>query len=351
MLYFSDSFVTLLYNCNTEVSEQLLNCRREENAHLVKENAPNFITFREKENLISFCPFGKVQERTDSGDWKKEGRQSAKPGKVVRMILKQEFTDAEIEKFVNCFKAYECRTKVFFKTVNPAEAYDSDNYAIVIDSCMKNKGFTDFYPNSVQSLVAYNADGFIGRALLWNEVKGLSHDIKVMDRIYGKDDTIQMFKDWARENGYYRKEHQNYSSKQCFVDPEGMNVSLRLTVNHPTQSEYEDEFPYMDTFTYGNGNELNNFGFDESEQYTYNCTDGCRDCPPKEDEHEGQVQLYNGDWEDEDNACLVGDEYYSLDDCVICHRSSEWILLENAYRIEIGRHDTIYIHEDYVTAP
>lgn len=348
---FSISFIELLRNCDTPVAHELLNCRWSESSHLIKEGAPDYITFREKDSLISFCPFGKEQLFTENGDWKREGRQSAKPGKVVRMILKQDFPDVEIEKFVNCFKAYECKTKVFFKTVTPAEAYDSSNYAVNIDSCMKNKGFTAFYPNTVQSLVAYNADGYVGRALLWNEVKGPYPNIKVMDRIYGSDEIIQMFKNWAKENGYFRKEYQTYSSKQSFIDPDGLNVSLMLTVNHPTQSEYEDEFPYMDTFTFGNGIELNNFGFDNSEQYTYNCTDGCRDCPPEEDQHEGEIQLHNGDWVSEDNACMIGGDYYDIDDCVTCHRTDEWILLEDAYRIELSRRETIFIHRDFVTAP
>lgn len=48
---------------------------------------------------------------------------------------------------------------------------------------------------------------------------------------------------------------------------------------------------------------------------------------------------------------MIGYEYYDIDDCVTCHRTEEWILLEDAYRIELSRNETIFIHRDYVTAP
>lgn len=346
IIRFSDSFVKLLENCGGTVSELLLKARW--NKYIVKPDAPDYITFREKQGLISYMPFGKTQEFTEDGTWKRECRQSCKAGKLVRMVLSAEITDKDIEQFTNCFKAYEKSNEVVFEIVSPEDAYDSRNYADRPDSCMWDKGYSRFYPKSCTALIAKTEKGWIGRALLWNEVrKGSGGEIiKVMDRIYAADDVKEMFKTYARENGFYHKLRQSYDNKDDFISPDGLHESMQLSIAHPQQDDFEDEYPYMDTFTYGDGMRLYNYECDNCR--TYNETNGTRN---EEDDHEGEVQLANGEWVNEDDAVEVDGEWYHIDDCVTCYRTDNWILLSDAYRIELNRNETIYIHRNFVTEP
>lgn len=89
-----------------------------------------------------------------------------------------------------------------------------------------------------------------GRALLWEAADYNDDDITytVLDRIYGNDRTIGLFKEFARKNNFIYKERQSYSDKDSFISGGSAPIKLNLKVNL-CSSDY-DFFPYLDTFTY-----------------------------------------------------------------------------------------------------
>jgi hypothetical protein len=72
-----------------------------------------------------------------------------------------------------------------------------------------------------------------------------------LDRIYTVNDSdVQLFRDYAKENGWYYKEHNNSSDSGYAIAPDGSRVRLDLTVNLTDASM--DNFPYLDTLKYFN---------------------------------------------------------------------------------------------------
>lgn len=339
----SSSLTRLLYKCNHDsvIADVLLSAIN--NALLVKVNSPDYISYREAEGMISFMPYGKEQKFTEDESWVRNGRQSAKPAKVVKMILEQSFSDKELEQFANCFKAIENEEKIVIQESSFDEAYCSLNYCDRPDSCMWDKGYTEFYPDSAKAMVAVNGNGdFVGRAILWDAIiKETNENIKLLDRIYGKDDIKQFFKDWAKQNGFAYKQKQTYDSKREVVF-NGNNVYMSLIVNAPNQDEVS-YFPYMDTFTFGDGKILSNDTtlIQENKLRIYNHIDG--ECGYSE--YYGCVRLSNGDWVDSDNAVEINGVMVHIRDTVFCLRLEQNILAVDAVEVPDG-----YVHRQFVNA-
>ena len=73
--------------------------------------------------------------------------------------------------------------------------------------------------------------------------------VKVMDRIYSVyDSDVNIFKKWAKENGYISKFEQTAKSKAFFTVDDGDNkfISLVMRLDNPRI----DYYPYLDTFSY-----------------------------------------------------------------------------------------------------
>lgn len=343
MLVISESLRSHLIDCNSKckLSKWILSGRLD--SRLLKIG--NYFTFRERTGLISYCPAGRTQLITDDGTWKREGREGIKPGKLIRRILPNVnfVRDTDVEKFTNLFKAAEA--KVTFKLLsgkdNINQAYDE----VECDSCMRGDPVGEFYHNMGAKILVCGGDGeTLGRAIVWNAIINGKEGCTFMDRVYSKEgregEIVVLFANYAESQGWYRKARQSSDSKDEVITPEGVMLSyLSMKVVGNDSARF---YPYLDTFSYGGDGYITNDG--EGDMYEYQQTDGTRE----DDEHEGEIQLANGDWVNEDDACMVGDEWYHVDDCVMCHRSDEWILSENAYCIEISRHETVYIHEDYV---
>jgi hypothetical protein len=89
----------------------------------------------------------------------------------------------------------------------------------------------------------------VGRALLWDCVE--PYKIKVMDRIYASDYAIeQVFKKWARDNGYFYKSSQS-SGLRNFIEPVTSTTYLSDEYYIETGDLTElnlTAVPYMDTF-------------------------------------------------------------------------------------------------------
>lgn len=316
--------------------------------------AGNHYAFREKAGLISYCPAGRVQTIGENGRWERAGRQETTPARWVRSVLKasmvKRLKDHEVAEFAEKFKAEELRGQITLEeTSDFIEAYKSSHYPHTDDSlysCMWNDPIQSFYSNAPCTvLIAKRGDGmYVGRALIWSGVCG-TDGARFMDRVYSDTPEVrEMFISYAREHGLWKK-HKESAQCRTWVLPDG-NLSaacLSITVEDLDSQGF---YPYMDTFHRSQGDTMTSCVDDDEDEYQYHSTSGNRE---ELNPHKGQVQLHDGDWIDEEEACEVNGRWYHSDDCVLCDNSGEWILVSDAYRVEISRNHTVYVHEDYVS--
>lgn len=219
----------------------------------------NYYSVRETEGMISYCPAGREQGINLNGDWVRKGRESIRPGKLLKKLFPEKrfqaiITDPEIETFVNRFKAFEERDKIHFSVVCTAEditqAYEEGSRE-ELNSCMKNACVGDFYAAMGARLVkAVQNNVLIGRAILWNCIAG-DTEITLMDRIYAKDSVIKVFQNYAATQGWWCKVNQNYRDKEFVRRPDGTVGHYNMHIEAPIPEV--GFYPYLDTFTYHNG--------------------------------------------------------------------------------------------------
>lgn len=370
MVNYSTSFVHFLQTSKSRIAKILYRAHvnwymyGRKYKDLITTDKVNYITFR-KDGTISFLPAGKEHKENDDGEWARDGRQNGKPGKVIQKLFTDKMLRAippkEFETFSNAYKA----------------AYNSDGYTFTLydnkkiphvysmtrrpggrlgDSCMNDD--TDYldiykYCDSLKILALKDEEGRLcGRALVWF----LEHGFTVMDRIYTSDDFLDdMFLDYARDNGWHRKQHyKTYDYRRNFVSPEGVTVCKDLVVKTDVNHDY---YPYIDTFCYGDESSLNNYG---DGPYTYNCTDGRREPHEEDDDHEDEsyddiddcyisqddaVQIDRGDrrgcWTHRDNTVEVNGHTYWERASQIVHLSydNEWYLTEDVVFCEKDQED------------
>ena len=189
--------------------------------------------------------------------WTSKKRFHCKPGSFISKILK-DANPKDVETFSNQFKSLSTKQDLRFEIVegeNLREYYHEGKYASqkgsLGSSCMKYdkcQKYFDIYvenPTVVKMLVMKNAkDLIVGRALLWN-FSWEGKDYKIMDRIYtAKDEEFSMFfKNWALENGYFHKKHQNWANTLQFQEVES-EIRVGIQLDKFTFLKY----PYLDTF-------------------------------------------------------------------------------------------------------
>ena len=174
------------------------------------------------------------------------------------------------------------------------------------NSCMRGGDAQDgnyfqIYKDNAKMLILHNeeTDLIIGRAILWDDVTYLGRDNEdekltsggsalVMDRIYADESVYPMFKDWALENGYYRKRYQSYNNETLFRSPvtkEEIELAFSMDIN---LNEYR-RVPYMDTFAWGDdGTVENEEGFGS---YSARSTEGYLEGGDND----------NSDWDEDDD--------------------------------------------------
>lgn len=190
-----------------------------------------------------------------------ETKSSIKVGRFVNRILdiffkenpnsdlgkREEYTAADVEKFVNVYTAmilFEKNAFDHFEIVYGEDIkywYSEEQYGAksgqLGNSCMRYKACQDYFdiyienPEVCQLLIfkTLNGEKLLGRALLWTDVDGK----KLMDRIYTtKDNYIKLFKKWADEKNYTYI-YNNEDVTTIKVEPK----------------DYK-KYPYMDTFTW-----------------------------------------------------------------------------------------------------
>ncbi len=275
-------------------------------------------------------------------------------GRFVRALLTKsgiKFKDAEIEDFVYKYRAEiekiknvlterfkvvkgDDIKKYYHRSKYESEGGDLGNSCMRYDRCQSYLSiYTDNSQASLLLLMSETEeDKIAGRAILW-EMEPYEVSTKVMDRIYTiRTADQQLFKDWAKENGYWFKERQDFSEYTDFVfrDKEtGEIIEKRqgeFSVKLDNGGEYPS-YPYMDSFKYynpRNGTLYNSSNFDY--EYELTDTDGgngscsecggngrveCEDCDGRgerecyECDGRGQVRCEDcsGEGEEECNVC------------------------------------------------
>lgn len=201
-------------------------------------------------------------------------RNPIKVGRFVRSILntaKIEFTDSDIEKFVNAYKSvFDILDNAFskFDVVQGKDIaywYNSDNYGNLTstlgNSCMASvdPDFFDIYCESENCslVILYDDRGEIidgrykskkikGRALLWQTIEG---DI-FLDRIYtNKDSDVDLFIKYAHSREWWTKVY-NGTSTSFNVSNGTINKRAEYTVK--VKSGNYSKYPYVDSLSYLN---------------------------------------------------------------------------------------------------
>jgi len=284
---------------------------------------------------ISFEKDGKTYEVLCHSDSLKRDISSIKPGslkigKLVTALFTKggiDFKPTDVEDFVNKYKSIVTQMREKFdnfkivKGEDIRKSYLLDNYlntnGSLGNSCMryeKCQKFLDIYVKNEDkvSLVVLEKDGKVtGRALLWTDYK----ERKIMDRIYTNNSADeQLFKDFAKANGFWHKKNQDMYEDTPFIGPNG-EEERTIVIQLMEHYDYR-YYPYMDSMKFYNpstGSLTNN----SSSDHEYNLTDtdgGNGSC----DECGGSGRLEcgdcDGDGEVECSEC-GGDGEVSCEEC------------------------------------
>jgi hypothetical protein len=222
-----------------------------------KGNDRNFTI--KKNGEMTYTPSNKDTILTEDRNWDPKCRQEIKYGKAIRKIFAPAYkiTEKEVE-YISNKLSERYKFTAEFRVVEGTDItkyYHGETYArnagSLNNSCMRSENCQDFfkiYEDSAKMLIAIKDDKIVGRAILWEKafIEDEDTEIKVMDRIYGNDITIEAFKSWASNNHYHHKLRQSYTDPTTFIDPVtksevDLDVYVEATGNH-------EMYPYMDTF-------------------------------------------------------------------------------------------------------
>jgi hypothetical protein len=285
-------------------------------------------------------------------EYTKIPRVPGKIGKIIKSLFGDEFAPSgkpgeDIESFTNALKSKLIIDFSKFKIVEGDDIvkyYNGDNYvgyatgSVLGGSCMKDSGcseYIEFYninKDKVKLVIMFgdSDDKIAGRALLWSldEFEADDDTDRIfMDRIYATNDIeIDMFKAFAKKNGWLHKYGQNMSSGEYIVDTvTGEKERSQLAIK---DIKDDGSYPYMDTMKYydiDNGTLSNDNDYTDGTTYTLESTSGGYD----EDEDGREYVDFYGVYFDEDELqwCSLGDEMRTHEDAV-------WIEFEEAYATE-----------------
>lgn len=335
MLVVSDSFYETieLYQEKSKVLKFLVFALSQTyfNNKMLDSKNFNFLSIRTEEDEVSISYIAENRIKECNDEWKQDKRQLGKIGRTLRNVIKREylsqFSDQDFEIATNLLKSNNSGGD--FEIVKGQDIretylklplfYDGGSLG---SSCMRYSSCENYFeiyesnPDVCQMVRLMHPSGkLMGRALLWITRCGT----KVMDRIYTcKDAFIDSFKTWAKENGYDYKYRQSYEDKEEWI-------------NHKTNEQYDkiyhidletdcEEFPYIDTFTYGGKGFITNDSDDL--RITY-----------KNDNTGGQPDYY-----DLDVCAITNEEFrkYHLVKIAVGEYKNKKVLKEFAFESAVG---------------
>ena len=258
VLVYSDDFREILKSIDSPISMYLSNI---ESIDLDLKN--NFIDIGETNKLISYIQDGRVGDVENPFE---EKRQSIKVGRGIKSILNSagfNRSDAEIEDFVNKYKAAFDDLKKdklsnfeLVKGEDIRKWYLEDNYdditkGTLSNSCMRYdrcQTYFDIYvdnPNVCSLLILKNdkGDKIKARSLVWE----LSDGRTLIDRVYYNDQSdIELYKKYSEKNGFWIKVNWEMINYQTNETKALINKNICIDLDYSDFSEY----PYLDTFKY-----------------------------------------------------------------------------------------------------
>lgn len=330
---------------------------------LAKRLPGNYFTFREEEGLISYMPKGKKQAMNDDETWKRDGRQSMKPGRWMRSMLNprlaRRIPDDHYAIVAEIVRHEELKHRLTFKEVSPKEGYDQGKFNNLIKSCMWSLDVAPFYDAfKAKVLVAFNGvdSKWKGRAIIWRNVKWRGNPIlktwhgpiTLLDRIYSDTaETAMAMKEYAASQGWWSKKTQG-RDVQVFTTPCGDDSRPILRVETEADLRKIRFYPYLDTLPNGGMNFIGNVAPEGGHRFIYTGTSGGR---AGDERLPDRVLLWNGNYGDIEDTVLIGMTRLYKDDprIVKCHYSGNFILRDNAYWMAPPTGDGFYVSRSFVT--
>lgn len=224
--------------------------------------------------------------------WTKN-RQEVRIGRAIRALLNvagETVLDKDLEVFVNLWKATIDKMNDRFQYFDVVDGQDIGHWyhyrnykersGSLGSSCMSNvnHNYFDIYmsnPDVCKLIILRSVEDdslIVGRALLWTLTDGK----KFVDRIYTiQDSDVQLFRDYARENGWYTKQYNSSSDSGRANAPDGTQVDLgKITVD--IKAGMYEAYPYLDTLKYFKPREgtLSNVRTGRGDEYTLEDTSG-----------------------------------------------------------------------------
>lgn len=288
---------------------------------------------------ISYTPKGKELQYSSEGTWSRENRQTGKPGRIIKKLMKFDYKEKDIEIFNNLLKANMVCIGNFEVVSGPdiTKYYNADTYykctSTLGNSCMRYAECADYfqiYEDHAKMLVCLKNGCVMGRAIIW-EIDGKTF----MDRVYVCEDYLEsQFIEYAKDHGWYRRPSNSLLSNgdsQDWIDSNGCVFDSYLTIK--LKQKYEC-LPYMDSFRYYDVSSNSISTCCEFGDITLDSTDGNYEGHPWACECCSDV-YYSYD-EDETPDELCWSEY---EECYLCERCRTYCS---------GINDYVYSYRDIV---
>ena len=192
-----------------------------------------------------------------------------KIGKLITALFTKsgiEIKPTELEDFVNKYKSIIKQKREKFESFKIVKGEDIRKYYLIDNylndygtlgkSCMRYnrcQKYLDIYvenEENIQMVVLFEEEEKVtARAILWTDKEGR----KIMDRIYTNDSSDeQIFKDFAKSNGFFHKEIQNSEEDTNFIGPNGEteeNITIQLKAKDYSYYPYMDSMRFYDPKT------------------------------------------------------------------------------------------------------
>ena len=310
----------------------------------------SYLNLGDDNSTITFLKPEKVDKIRDEKGWtisdvfREVKGNGVRVGRLTRKVIELynksndknlKFTDQEIEKFVNAYKAqYDFSNNIMdsFTLLSGEddikEAYSEDNYysegGTLGGSCMRYdecQYYFELYTNTSVNLLVMKSPSkkIMGRAVIWT----LKDGKKFMDRVYtNRDSDVKLFEQYAEENKFIYKEKQNSTANTTFLTPDdnyidGVTLKLEAEVYKLNYNGREDDsFPYMDTMKYLYWKEgvIRNYKDSSNYYVTLEDTDGWCDCSECGQDGKEECEDCYGRGDQDCESC-DGNGYTDCEDC------------------------------------
>ena len=217
----------------------------------------NYLDQTDKNDEVSFIPDNQYQRFLQKEeDPSTKTKNKAKIGRMMRQLLKgndKNFSEVEIEKFVNQFKATWDLKHGIGRKVQIVKGddiiywYNENNYlrkeGTLGNSCMRYPSRSEYMrlyasnPNQVSMIIVLQDDKLVARSLLWKLDDGRVY----LDRIYAiTDSDFDFVYNWALKNVASGKVENMPSHLKGVVG----------TIKSTLQNVLQEKYPYADSMCY-----------------------------------------------------------------------------------------------------